>query len=857
MKKINLLGQASSSSSESTTITNLGLIYLKPLLDIEPTRETQELFPGDDGVSGYSFIRIKGVKDSMQEKEVNSSTKKQVITPDASYLGLDSVTINPVDKSIDSNIKPENIKSGVEILGVEGEYAPVTKPIEITPSTQEQVEVPDMSVDGFDSVTVHAVDHTIDSNIKSENILKGVSILGVEGNLDLKSEETKSVTYSKAGDYSITPSDDNHAISKVDIFIKEFDLPDQMRYDLGLRLDDQRSATFINDYGVEFTEDDNTYILFCNEQADIANNLVGFGYFSSYIPYSYHTYDESYFKVKNGFVYVNATKLGGTSNSTGISITLQFKNHIIPAKCLYNCGAFGGISVGSSCQGIGEQAFWLDDKYCDFKRRWFKAHANNSTADYGTAYSLRSTMVNSSIYNSITIDDNIDSDIVIDPHSNEYYNVTDNYHIYHQYSGNAIKTDDTDSSYVDISKYTYKRVIATYDITKDLQAIAVNSNAGFSVVFKNGADNDSEHYKIVFHDGKTFMYADNNHDSSSGGLMWLMFKTDNPRVKEFAFYDKDSTTNPLLQINNVIIQKPLTLGFGAYYADITNNQRRSSITSDIKFNAEALSMYGFNYISAVLNTMNYASCYANNLMLKVNTIDNSDYTSKINSSGVLTVDLTPTFVPGEFYNSNYGKFNGPNDCSKITLINGTDYRKWVGNQMYDLINYIDTNNAGNHLYEFDMSELPLDYTLQDINLSNVGQVINGNKVTPTWINQCYNMMVSHNINSFTCTLGEDNIHNAINKTINICLFGDPSKTAINHSTTSPLSSDYVLNFYINEEYTDLDSFKSTMSTNFPGITINYYPMTLVFDTIQNTTLESGKYYGLIHSSRTRHSLIKG
>ena len=59
MKKINLLAGETSSGSSSTTISNLGLIQLKPLLDIEPKNEIQELYPGDDGVSGYSFIRIK------------------------------------------------------------------------------------------------------------------------------------------------------------------------------------------------------------------------------------------------------------------------------------------------------------------------------------------------------------------------------------------------------------------------------------------------------------------------------------------------------------------------------------------------------------------------------------------------------------------------------------------------------------------------------------------------------------------------------------------------------------------------------------------------------------------------------
>lgn len=59
--------------------------------------------------------KIKG-----QEKNVTPSTLKQIITPDEGYNALTSVTVNAVTASIDSNIKKENIKRGVSILGVTG-----------------------------------------------------------------------------------------------------------------------------------------------------------------------------------------------------------------------------------------------------------------------------------------------------------------------------------------------------------------------------------------------------------------------------------------------------------------------------------------------------------------------------------------------------------------------------------------------------------------------------------------------------------------------------------------------------------------------------------------------------------------
>lgn len=56
----------------------------------------------------------------LQEKSVTPSTTEQNIIPDEGYDGLSKVTVGEVDSSIDENIKAENIKKGVSILGVEG-----------------------------------------------------------------------------------------------------------------------------------------------------------------------------------------------------------------------------------------------------------------------------------------------------------------------------------------------------------------------------------------------------------------------------------------------------------------------------------------------------------------------------------------------------------------------------------------------------------------------------------------------------------------------------------------------------------------------------------------------------------------
>lgn len=57
-----------------------------------------------------------------QEKNATPSTEIVEITPDRYFTGLSKVTVEAVTSDIDSNIVAENIKEGVEILGVTGTY---------------------------------------------------------------------------------------------------------------------------------------------------------------------------------------------------------------------------------------------------------------------------------------------------------------------------------------------------------------------------------------------------------------------------------------------------------------------------------------------------------------------------------------------------------------------------------------------------------------------------------------------------------------------------------------------------------------------------------------------------------------
>lgn len=165
---------------------------------VEPTGQDFTINP-EEGIDGFSSVEVAGdenlkaenilrdvtiygvtgTADSLtdaylQEKQVTPTAEEITITPDEKYAALSKVVVLG-----DSQLKPENIKSGVEIFGVNGELTTFDKPLTettITPSKKIQTITPDSGHSGFSKVTVAG-----DENLVPSNIRKGVTIFGVTG----------------------------------------------------------------------------------------------------------------------------------------------------------------------------------------------------------------------------------------------------------------------------------------------------------------------------------------------------------------------------------------------------------------------------------------------------------------------------------------------------------------------------------------------------------------------------------------------------------------------------------------------------------------------------------------------------
>lgn len=143
-----------------------------------------------------------------QEKTTKATAFPVVVTPDADYDALTKVTV-----TIPDNLSGSNIKSGVNIAGVTGTYAPTLQSKVSTPTSFPMTINPDGGYDGMSKVTVNSP-----SNLTAGNIRSGVSIAGVTGTYTGESPSAQSKNYTPSSfPATVRPDSGYNYLSQVTI----------------------------------------------------------------------------------------------------------------------------------------------------------------------------------------------------------------------------------------------------------------------------------------------------------------------------------------------------------------------------------------------------------------------------------------------------------------------------------------------------------------------------------------------------------------------------------------------------------------------------------------------------------------
>lgn len=150
---------------------------------------------------------IIGGAGEVQEKTVTPDAAGQIVRPDTGYDALSKVIVNG-----DADLVPENVKDGVNIFGVTGNYdnrKPEQEKV-VTPTPQGSEILPD-SGKVLSKVTVQG-----DKDLVAENVKKDVEIFGVVGTYDNRLPEQVKTAIPTTSGVEVLP-DAGKTLSRVNI----------------------------------------------------------------------------------------------------------------------------------------------------------------------------------------------------------------------------------------------------------------------------------------------------------------------------------------------------------------------------------------------------------------------------------------------------------------------------------------------------------------------------------------------------------------------------------------------------------------------------------------------------------------
>ncbi len=181
-------------------------IFLIQGSTLTDTADTIRTYIGGDGISPKDFpkkiveVYYEGKGDaepSLQgNKSVTPTAAGVTVEPDTNYDGLSKVTVEG-----DSDLKSSNIKAGVTIFGVAGNYAGEGcdhkfDSIAVTPEAKSRTyRASDNNLSGYSTFTVNGDDALVPGNIK-----KDATIFGVKGEYDTDTTATATVNDIREGE---------------------------------------------------------------------------------------------------------------------------------------------------------------------------------------------------------------------------------------------------------------------------------------------------------------------------------------------------------------------------------------------------------------------------------------------------------------------------------------------------------------------------------------------------------------------------------------------------------------------------------------------------------------------------------